>query len=252
MFSIGDLAKRSGVSLRTLRHYNAIGLLIPAARGDNNYRYYTESDLYRLHQILFYRALGLSLQEVAGLLDQAPPERLNQLRVQREQLDSRIKQLEKMREQIDQLLEESKPMKSTNLFSMFENFDPDQYTDEVESRWGATDAYEISSQRCKNYSAEDWTRFKAESEALNGAIADCMAKRLPPADDRVLAVVEQMRLQIDQWFYPCSRQMHASLGEMYVLDERFTATYEKIRPGMAKYLRDAIVANLMREKPAQG
>lgn len=70
-----------------------------------------------------------------------------------------------------------------------------------------------------------------------------MARGLAADDQAVLEVVEKMRMMIDTWFYPCSRQMHANLGEMYVQDERFTETYEKIRPGMAQFMRDATAAN---------
>jgi hypothetical protein len=74
-----------------------------------------------------------------------------------------------------------------------------------------------------------------------------MDEGVAPDDPRAMDAVERARLQIDEWFYPCSRQMHAELGRMYVADPRFTATYEKIRSGMAQYVCDATAANLARD-----
>lgn len=137
-------------------------------------------------------------------------------------------------------------MSKEEMFSVFGDFDPSQYEDEVKERWGHTDAYQESARRTKGYSKADWERFKEENEAVTGAIAALMDEGVAPDDPRAMDAVERHRLLIDKWFYPCSREMHAELGKMYVDDPRFTATYEKIRPGMAVYVRDAILANLAR------
>jgi DNA-binding transcriptional MerR regulator len=244
--TIGEVASQSGISLRTLRHYDAIGLLVPAIRGDNNYRYYQQSDLERLYQILMFRALGFSLREVSDLLEMNQSERVEQLRAQRDILSADITRLQQMREQLDTLIEEKEMMGNPELFSIFDGFDPDEFADEASERWGDTEAYRESARRSRQYSQEDWQRFKQESDALNSAMVDCLKQGLQADDSRVLDIIEQMRLQIDQWFYPCSRAMHASLGEMYVMDARFTATYEKLHPGMAQFMRDATAANLAR------
>lgn len=126
------------------------------------------------------------------------------------------------------------------------DFDNGKYEEEARRRWGDTDAYAESARRTDRYSTEDWRRFKAENEEVGKAVAALMDQGVPPTDPRALDAVERARLQIDTWFYPCPRAMHAELGKMYVADPRFTATYDRIRPGMAQYVCAATQANLAR------
>lgn len=244
-YTIGELARQAGISIRTLRHYDAIGLLRPTHRGDNSYRYYTEDDSKQLFDILFYRMLGFALSEIGELLKRPVTDRQKQLLGQRVKLDAHITRLQQIRAQLDTLIndEENQSMSTDNRFAAFDGFDPDQYADEVKERWGDTDAYKESARRTKKYSKDDWARYKSEADALNQSMATLMDRGLSADDPAVLEVVEKMRQMIDTWFYPCPRAMHASLGEMYVQDERFAAYYEQIRPGMAKFMRDATAAN---------
>jgi len=244
--TIGQLAKQARISVRTLHHYDDIGLLKPSVRADNAYRFYSEYDERRLHDILFFRALGFSLQEISQLLDLSKDDRRQLLLTQREQLDKQLHRLQGMRIQLGKILtnQEELDMSIENKFDVFEGFDPDQHAEEVEQRWGNSDPYKQSAQRTRNYSKQDWARYKSESEQLMEEMAGLMDDGLEPGSEKVLEVIEKMRLQISQWFYDCSRRMHASLGEMYVSDERFEASYEKTRSGMAVFVRDAARANL--------
>jgi len=258
--SIGQLAKKAGVSIRTLRHYDEVGLLSPSHRADNGYRFYSASDSQRLHDILFYRALGFSLSEIKKLLSTSPADRYQHLLWQRDQLKAHMSRLERMQIQLDTALQahrnsradkvksESKIMQKQNEFDVFDGFDPDQYAAEAEEKWGDTDAYKESAKRANSYSDEDWQRYKAELHALNQEMVTLMNDAVQADSEQAQQLAEEMRLQIDHWFYPCSRTMHAQLGEMYVADERFTATYDKISPGLAEYIRDAAQANLENNK----
>jgi len=129
------------------------------------------------------------------------------------------------------------------------DIDHGKYQEEAKRRWGDTDAYAESARRTSHYSTEDWQRYEAANEEVCKTIAAPMDQGAPPTDPGALDAVEQARLQIDTWFYPCSRAMHAELGKMYVADPRFTATYDTIRPGMAQYICDATQANLARTTP---
>lgn len=133
-------------------------------------------------------------------------------------------------------------MTTDEMFGVFEDFDPAEYEDEVRERWGESEAYKESARRTARYKKEDWERYKSESEAVNAAIVALMDEGVPATDERAMDAVDAHRLLIDSWFYPCSHEMHAGLAEMYVSDPRFTATYERIRPGMAAYVHDAIIA----------
>ncbi len=248
-YNIGELAQLAGISIRTLRHYDDIGLLVPSSRAENSYRLYTEADSQRLFDVLFYRALGFALSEIAQLLQLPVTDRREKLLQQRKQLDAHLERLHRIRDQLNQMLkpQENHPMNlptnSTNQFAAFADFDPDQYEEEVRQRWGDTDAYKESARRTKRYTPEDWQRYRQEAETLNQSMAALMDRGCNPESREALEVIERMRLLIDTWFYPCSREMHANLGEMYVHDERYAVYFEKIRPGMARFVRDAIVAN---------
>lgn len=138
-------------------------------------------------------------------------------------------------------------MTEEEMFEVFGDFDPAQYEAEVQQRWGDSDAYKESTRRAKHYKKSDWERFRAEQDDAMARMIELFDAGVPAADARAMDIAESARLQIDQWFYPCSKQMHVNLGEMYVSDPRFTAHYDKHREGLAAWFRDAIRANAERE-----
>jgi hypothetical protein len=128
------------------------------------------------------------------------------------------------------------------MFEGFEDFNR-QYEDEVEERWGKTDAYKESMRRTKGYTKDDWKRFKAENEAAGKRWIELKASGAKPTSREAMDLAEGARLQIDEWFYPCSHEMHRRLADMYEADPRFTATYEKMAEGMCAFVATAIRAN---------
>jgi len=142
--------------------------------------------------------------------------------------------------------DEGIPMGRKEMFEAFGDFDPSEHDDEVKDLWGDRDAYEESARRTRRYAKEDWARFKAESDAVNADVAALMDEGVATGDVRAMDAAERHRLLIDAWFYPCSQEMHAQLGHVYVADLRFAATYERIHPGMAQYVCAAIIANAAR------
>jgi len=247
-YAVGEVARLAGVSVRTLHHYDEIGLVPPSEHSDAGYRLYTHEDLERLQQVLFYKELGFGLDEIAKLMA-GSHDRTDALTQQRELIAERMIRLEAMLELIDKTLASAQGgirMTKEEMFEVFGDFDPSEHEEEARGRWGDTDAYKESARRASRYTKEDWQRFRDESEEINGEIASLMDEGVAPDDSRAMDAVERHRLQIDEWFYPCSHQMHTELGKMYVADPRFTATYEKIRPGMAQYMCDAIAANAER------
>ncbi|HWG84827.1 MAG TPA: TipAS antibiotic-recognition domain-containing protein, partial [Deinococcales bacterium] len=98
------------------------------------------------------------------------------------------------------------------------------------------------------YTKADWDRFKAESEDWGRRIAALVRAGASPESLEAMALAEEHRASIDRWFYPCSYEMQVGLAEMYVADERFTATYEQIQPGLTRFLHDAITANATRRQ----
>ncbi|MBU4556297.1 MAG: TipAS antibiotic-recognition domain-containing protein, partial [Actinobacteria bacterium] len=140
------------------------------------------------------------------------------------------------------------PMTKQEKFGVFGDFDPAEHEDEAKQRWGDTDAYKESARRTARYTKNDWARFKTGSEQINAAIVTLMDEGVPATDSRAMDAVDRARLQIDTWFYPCSHEMHSGLADTYIADPRFEANYEKIHVGMARYVHDAIKANLERSR----
>jgi DNA-binding transcriptional MerR regulator len=247
--TVGDVARLAGVSVRTLHHYDEVGLLTPSARSDAGYRLYTTEDLERLQQVLFYKELGFTLDEIRELMADPAFDRREALIAQREMIAEQALRLEALMGLIDKTLasvEGGIRLTKEEMFEVFGDFDPAEHEAEVKERWGDTDAYKISARRTATYTKDDWARHKAENDEINAAITALMDEGVPADDPRAMDAVDRARLLIDTWFYPCSHQMHVGLAEMYIADPRFTATYEKIHVGMAQYVRDAIIANAKR------
>ncbi|MEV7888650.1 MerR family transcriptional regulator [Streptomyces sp. NPDC002817] len=248
-YSVGQVAGFAGVTVRTLHHYDDIGLLAPSERSHAGHRRYSDADLDRLQQILFYRELGFPLDEVAALLDDPAADPRAHLRRQHELLTARIEKLRKMAAAVEQAMEARKMginLTPEERFEVFGDKDPEQYAEEAEERWGGTEAYAESQRRAAGYTKDDWKRMQAEVADWSERYSGLMAAGDPPASEAAMDMAEEHRQHICGWFYECPYDMHRSLGEMYVSDERFKAFYESMRPGLAEHLRAAIDANAAR------
>jgi DNA-binding transcriptional MerR regulator len=248
-YSVGQVAGFAGVTVRTLHHYDEIGLLVPSERSHAGHRRYSDADLDRLQQILFYRELGFPLDEVAALLDDPRADPRAHLRRQHELLTARIEKLQKMAAAVEHAME-ARTM-GINLtpeekFEVFGDKDPDEHAEEAERRWGDTEAYAESQRRAARYTKEDWKRMQAEVASWGERYDALMEAGEPATGERAMAMAEEHRRHITQWFYECSYEIHQGLGEMYVSDERFKEFYDSMRPGLAEHLRDAIRANAAR------
>ena len=246
LLTVGEVARVAHVSVRTLHHYDQIGLVVPSRRSGSGYRLYTGGDLERLQSVLFYKELGFRLDAIRRLLSDPQFDRHQALVEQRDLIAGRALRLQALLGLIDKTLaslDGGIRMTNEEMFDVFGDFDPSAHEAEAKERWGDTGAYKESARRTARYTKEDWKRYQAENAEIQAAFAELMDRNVPPTDVRAMAVAERARLQIDTWFYPCSRQIHAGLGHMYVADPRFAANYEKVRRGMAQYLCDAIQAN---------
>jgi DNA-binding transcriptional MerR regulator len=245
-YTVGTVARLSGVTVRTLHHYDEIGLLTPSGRSDAGYRRYGEADLDRLQRILFYRELGFGLDQIKSVIADGGADAASHLRRQRAMLRDRIGRLERMVAAIEKAME-ARTM-GINLtpeerFEVFGDHDPDEYAAEVEERWGDGDAYRESRRRVARYTKADWERIKAQGQAAIERVVGAMHAGKPADSAEAMEGAEAHRRQIDEAFYPLSYEGHVGLAEMYLADPRFTATYEKVASGLARYLHDAIKAN---------
>jgi DNA-binding transcriptional MerR regulator len=245
-YSVGRVADLSGVTIRTLHHYDEIGLLSPGGRSDAGYRVYEEADLERLQRILFYKELGFTLKEISTIADDPSTDAMGHLRRQRGLLVERIAQFNAMVDAIDYEVEARTMdinLKPEERFEVFGDFRPEDHTEEAERRWGETDSYKESNRRVSKYTKEDWLQLKAEAEEVQNRLAACFEAGLAPDSEEAMAGAEAHRQHISRWFYECGYDMHRGLTEMYVSDERFRSNYDKRAPGLALYIKEAAHAN---------
>lgn len=240
-YTVKSVAELAGVSIRTLHHYDQIGLLRPAGLSAAGYRQYSDADLERLQQILFFRELDFSLQEIKAILERPDFDRRDALLAHRKMLLEKQNRLQAILSSVDQTLDAMERGIEMDKEAMFEVFnDPKlaEYQEEARQRWGQSEAYKESERRARGYSKEDWTRIKAEMEAVGTGMANLLGR--DPASPEVQAQIGTWFQLINDRFYTCTPEIFRGLGEMYVADPRFTATYEKIKPGLAEFMRDAM------------
>ncbi|HEX4449268.1 MAG TPA: MerR family transcriptional regulator [Kofleriaceae bacterium] len=236
-FTVDPLAKLTGITVRTLHHYDEIGLVQPSERSPAGYRLYSDDDVLRLQQVLVYKELGLPLDEIAAVLDDPAFSRTDALERHREALLVKRGKLDRMLASIDAAIgiEKGNVME---VKSLFDGFDHEEHAEEAARRWGNT--YRESARRTKRYAKPEWDAIRREGDAVFARFAELMAEGAPAADARVRAAVVAQRDHITRWFYPCSAEIQRGLAEMFVADERFTQNIDRATPGLARYIRDAI------------
>ncbi len=217
MMTVHEVSLQSGVSIRTLHHYDAIGLLKPAAVTPAGYRLYDRAALQRLQTILLFRELRFPLKTIKAVLDDPAYDKKTALRDQ-------IRLLERERERFDRLIELAKDQLKGGEhdmdFSAFDTADRDRYADEVKQRWGNTDAYRQSSEKTD-------TQTEAGGQALMAVFAELGTVRLSAPDSPAAqALIEKLRCTVSAHFYSCTPEILAGLGEMYVADDRFRQTID--------------------------
>lgn len=247
-YGVGEVAAMAGTTVRTLHHYDEIGLLRASSRGPNGYRRYTAADLERLQRILFYRELEFGLDRIAAVLDE-DGDPLVHLRRQHELLLDRRARLDDLVRTLETTMDAHRSgvnLTPDEMLEVFGGFDPGEHADEVEERWGETDAYRQSQARHRRYTKADYQRMATEQEDLLDRFVAAL-KAGEPADGEVaMDLAEEARQQIVHWHYELTHAGHRSLASMYLADPRFGAFYTKAADGLDVYVHDAIVANAER------
>jgi MerR family transcriptional regulator, thiopeptide resistance regulator len=236
-WSIQEIARLVGTTSRTLRHYDDIGLLTPSRIGSNGYRYYDQAALVRLQRILLLRELGLGLPAIAEVLEgqrdtsKALMMHLKWLRQEQQRLARQIASVEttiRKMEGGEQLMAEE----------ILDGFDNSQYEEEVVRRWGR-DAYDNSNRKWAALSQEQQRDMMSEQEHVTRALAEASVRGDDVASDEVQKLVRRHFAWVS-FFWTPNREAYINLGEMYVADPRFTATYDKYAKGAAAFIRDAM------------
>ena len=244
--SVGEVARLAGVSVRTLHHYDEVGLLRPRDRSAAGYRVYSDRDLVRLQQILGYRELGFGLDAIAAILDDPELDPVEHLRRQHALLTARADRLQKQLAAIEKTLEARQmgiQLNPEEMFQVFGDFDPTEHEAEAQERWGDTDAFRESRRRTSSYTKTDWAQIKADWDEVETRLLRVMQSGLAPTSPEAMDAAEAHRANISRWFYDCDYAIHRGLADMYVADPRFTAHYDKRAAGLAAFVRDAVHAN---------
>lgn len=246
--TVGTAASRVGVTVRTLHHWDEIGLVRPSERSPAGYRLYTASDLARLHRVVIHRELGVSLEETAQLLEAPAEEAADALLRQRDRLRERIARLEEMADALDRMAEARGSgllLSAEAQVAIFgKRWNPD-WPEQARRKWGHTAQWAQYTERSAQRTAEDWRRISAGVEALNADLVEALRAGVEPGSERANTLAEHHRATIGVYF-DCTHSMHVLIGRVYVEDPGFRENHEALAPGLAQWLHEVIDANVRR------
>lgn len=239
-YTVHQLAVMAGVSVRTLHHYDHVGLLAPSARSAAGYRLYGERDLLRLQQVLFFKELDLPLAEIQAILDDPKFDQVAALQRHRLLVQSRMDRLGTLLTTIDRtiarLTEVDMGLTDEELYEGLPKEQVARWKREVDERYDPALVAE-SNRRVRGMSKDQWNAVKAEGDAISRRMAELMGR--DPADPEVQATIARQHAWIEN-FYPCSAEMFAGLGQHYAEHPEFRATYDRYRTDLADFMRDAM------------
>lgn len=246
--SVGAVAALTGVSVRTLHHYDHIGLVVPSVRTAAGYRGYSDADVERLHLALVYRAAGLPLDDIRAMLDDPDVDELTRLQRQHALLLERAAELQQTIDALEQLMDAHRSGIQLSAEEQVEIFGTlvvgTDYEREARDRWGDTEVWRQSQERSARMSKQDWIEVKAEGDRLLADLAAAKRAGVAPGSPEADALAARHRASIER-FYECGGEMHRGLVEMYLADARFTAYYDDVEPGLAQFVHDVVIASLL-------
>ncbi|ASJ54767.1 MerR family transcriptional regulator [Brevibacillus formosus] len=244
-YTVQKLGLLAGVSTRTLRYYDEIDLLKPARINSSGYRIYGQQEVDRLQQILFYRELGVSLEEIKEILDSPTFDADRALREHREKLLERRAQLDALIANVDLTLAQREGTKTMSDKQKFEGFkqkliddNESQYGEEIRAKYG-NDQVDKSNQKIKGMTEQEYAALEQLNEELHETLAQAFATG-DPAHELAQKAADFHRQWLSFYWDSYSKEAHAGVAQMYVDDPRFTAYYDKDQPGVAEFLRDAV------------
>lgn len=236
-----DLASLAGITVRTLHHYDEIGLLKPSHRTESDYRVYKEKDLLRLQQILLYKELELPLNEIKEILDNpnfnlesALEDHKKLLLEKSEKYKILVKTIDKT---IDKVKNNNELVTDKELYEGFTKEEAEQYRKEAIQNWGEQKVNEVD-KRIRSFTKQKWTNVKKEQTDI--AIALAKLKDKDPSDPEVQKTVAQHHQNIEN-FYEAPKDVYKGLADLYIRDERFKHFYDKHQKGLAEFLNKAMI-----------
>ena len=236
MKTVTEVSRITGVSVRTLHHYDAIGLLRPTAVTEAGYRLYDEQALGRLQTILLFRQLQFPLKEIKKILDSPNFD-------PREALSQQIELLELQKEHLEGLIAHARQIQKTGVINMdFSAYDQrkiDEYSARAKEKWGGTDAYREYEQKTAGQSKDD---ARSAADGLMDIFRELGEIRTSsPASAEAQALVKKLRDYITAHYYTCTNQILRGLGQMYAAGGEMTENIDKAGgAGTARFAMEAI------------
>jgi DNA-binding transcriptional MerR regulator len=243
--TVGQAAARLGVTVRTLHHWDAIGLGSPSLRTHGGYRLYVAADLARLQRAVIYRELGLSLDTIRELLDAQVADPTVPLRAQRQQVQERIARLHEMSEGLDRMIEAHEQgilLTADQQAAVFGSDWRPEWVRGARERWGDTPQWAEYAERAATYGPDDWEAIARAHSALESELAQAMQDGMVAGSAEANRLAERHREAFSAYFH-LTHEMQVCLGRMYEEDAGFTAYYDGIQPGLAAWFRGVIDAN---------
>lgn len=244
-YTVQKLGKMAGISTRTLRYYDEIGILRPARINSSGYRIYGEAEVDKLQQILFYRELGVSLERIRDIITSPSFDSVDALREHREKLLEKRKQLDILIDNVEKTIAASEGRIRMTDKEKFEGFkqklineNEKKYGKEIREKYG-DEQVESSNKKLKSMTKEQYEKAEKLSSDIIKTLKEAY-KTGDPAGELAQKTADMHRQWLSLFWDSYSKEAHAGLAQMYVDDERFTAYYDKDQPGLAAFLRDAI------------
>lgn len=238
-YTVKSVSEIAGISIRTLHYYDQIDLFKPEAISEAGYRLYSDHNLERLQEILFFRELGFDLKEIKNILDSPEYDREQALLSHKALLIEKKRRIEDLIISVEKTLNSIKGVKTMTKKEMFSGFDDKQmeeYKKEAKARWPKK--FAESEKKMANYTKNDMDNIHIEMGSIRDRVASLMNKGIN--DSEVQKVIAEYYQYINDTFYTCSPEMFEGLGQMYVDDQHFTVYYENAKTGLAEFMRDAM------------
>ena len=245
-YTVKKLAKLSGISIRTLRFYDEIGLLKPAYYGENKYRYYEKAQLLMLQQILFFRELGFSLSDIERIIKSSDFDKVESLNSHRKILEKNLDRTKTLIKTIDKTISHLRGKKLMRNEELFVGFDPkkqEEYKTYLVNRLGdkVKDSINASEKKMKNWTKEDWDKFGKEWDAICKELANFLKKGLKENSKEVQSVIRR-HYQWLPWKDTCTKEAYIGLGQGYTEFEwkKAFSPYDPDHPRLAKFMANAM------------
>ncbi len=248
-YTVNKLAKLSGVSIRTLHFYDAIGLLKPSYYGENNYRYYEEAQLLMLQQILFFRQLGFQLSDIQRIISSPDFDKIAALESHRKILENNLNQTKQLIETLDKTIAHLRGEQNMKLEEIFHGFNAEKqklYENFLIDSGVDKDVIDQCKDKVKNWKKEQWIENKREADGVYADLVSAINNQLSPSSPEVQKLIKK-HYQMTTNFWTPTKQSYIGLSQLYGSHPDFIKFYDDLHPKLLKYLAEAMKVFAERE-----